>query len=121
VCFPTQAVGNIWTSTFGQGWFYESRAWANQLLAGTWWEASLTPGSTYNITFQVTDLNGRAKLWVGGRTIDINRKGWHSYDFQVWKDGPRKMAFTTASRNTTLGARAIWVTRKSGSASGSSS
>src|SRR5690606_433641 len=47
-CFPTQALGNIWKSTFGQGWFYESRAWADQVLAGTWWEASLTPGNTYN-------------------------------------------------------------------------
>lgn len=121
-CFPTQALGNIWTSTFGQGWFYESRAWKDQVLAGTWWEESLKPGRTYNITFRVTDLNGRAKLWVGGRSaIDINRKGWHSYDFKVWNGGPRKMAFTTARRNTTLGVKEIWVTRKSGSGSASRS
>ena len=116
LCFPPQAMGNIWESTFGQRWFHESRAWANQTLSGTWWESSLTPGETYKITFEVNHLSGRANLFVGERNvIDINRTGWHSYDFNIWEGGERRMMFTTRSNNTTMGVRNISVTPKWGS------
>lgn len=107
---------NIWKATFGQAWFWESRSSANQAIAGTWWEASLTPGATYQISFEVNHLSGSAGLYVGGRSrIGINRTGWHSYEFNIWKDGPRKMMFTSGSNNMTLGVRKIVVKRKWGS------
>ncbi len=106
------AEDNIWQSTFGQGWFYESRAWSGQTLAGTWWEASLTPGHSYRISFQVQNLNGKVGLFVGNREmLTLDHTGWYSYDFKVWDGGQRRLMFTTQSRDVTAGVNQIVVKR----------
>ena len=116
------AAENIWQSTFGQRWFWESRSWSGQQIAGTWWESSLTPGNTYQISFDVNHLDGAVGLFVGARKmIRIDRKGWHSYDFEIWQGGNRHLIFTAARNNTTAGINKISVRRKWGGDSGTSS
>jgi hypothetical protein len=116
------AAENLWQSTFGQKWFFESRAWANQQLAGTWWESALSPGNTYQISFEVNHLKGVAGLFVGERKmITIDRKGWHAYDFKIWQGSERRMMFTTLRKDMTVGINNITVRRKWGDTSGSGS
>lgn len=113
---------NVWQSTFGQRWFYESRSWSGQQLAGTWWESSLNPGTTYEISFEVNHLSGAAGLHVGERPmIRIDREGWHSYDFKVWQGSKRRLMFTAQGRDVTAGIGKITVKPKWASSTASSS
>lgn len=108
------ATANVWQSTFGQPWFYESRSGAGQPLAGTWWESSLAPGNTYRIRFEVNQLKGRAALLLGEQRMPIEREGWHSYEFRIRQGGKRRLMFVTRRNNTTLGVRKISVLPASG-------
>ena len=107
------ATENIWQSTFGQRWFYEVRSWPNQVLAGTWWESSLTPGNTYNITFNVNNLRGKVGLLVGDNpAVIVDRKGLHSFDFHVSEGGKRRIIFRSRSDNVMAAVNQISVTRR---------
>jgi hypothetical protein len=117
---PAAAAEDVWQATVGQNWFYESRGWADQQLAGTWWARALTPGNTYKISFEVEHVNGAVGLFVGNRgMVTVNRKGWHSYDFNIWQGGERRLIFTTLGRNVTAGIKKITVTPKWGGSGGS--
>jgi hypothetical protein len=110
---PTRAAGNIWQSSFGQGWFYEARSFPGEILAGTWWESSLSPGTTYNITFNVKSLKGRIALLVGNNpAIAINNPGSYSFDFNISQGGKRRMLFQTSSSDVAASINNITVTPK---------
>lgn len=116
---------NIWVSTFGQGWFHETRANSGQLLAGTWYEHSLEPGRTYRIEFTVNDIRGRMSLLVGDNpAVTINSRGDYSYDFRISENGNRRMLFRTQSDNVMSSVSGIavnprWSSTTTTSSSGS--
>ncbi len=113
VSTPTFAADNIWQATFGQSWFYEVRSWSGEILAGTWWESSLTPGNTYRVTFDVQTLRGKAALLVGDHpAIAIDHTGSYAYDFYVSDGGKRRLVFRTASSDVLASVNHISVTRQ---------
>lgn len=107
------AAANVWQSTFGQAWFYESRSTSGEMLAGTWWESSLNPGNTYTIRFNVKSLRGRMALLVGNDpAIPIDKAGSYSFDFNISQNGKRRMLFQSAGSNVTASVNSISVTPK---------
>ncbi len=110
---PALAADNIWQDTFGQGWFYEVRSSSGQMLAGTWWEALLSPGNTYNISFDVQNVSGNAALLVGDNpAATINHKGHYSYDFNISNRSKRRIAFISQGNDVMASVSNISVTRK---------
>lgn len=112
ITVPLNAAANIWQATFGQQWFYEVRAAGGENLAGTWWESSLEPGKTYDISFQVTGLRGRIGLFAGGNDpITVDRPGPYAFQFAIPEDGSkRRMMFMSLSEDVAAGVRKISVT-----------
>jgi hypothetical protein len=115
---PTRAAENVWQSTFGQAWFYEVRSYPEEVLAGTWWEQSLSPGNTYNIRFNVKSLKGKMGLLVGNNAaVTISQAGSYSFDFHISSTGKRRMLFKTLSSNVLASVNSIQVAKKSTSTS----
>lgn len=113
ISIPVTSLANIWADSIGQQWFYEVRTTANETLAGTWWEASLEPGKTYNISFDITSLNGKIGLFVGDLpVISISKTGSQSFDFAVTSGGKRRMIFRTLSTNVVAAVSKISVTER---------
>lgn len=111
--FPAQARADIWKSTFGQKWFYESAA-GGQALAGTWWEGSLQPGTTYRISFRVKQIKGTVGLFVGAQSVkQIKRTGRFSFEFPA-RDQKRRMIFTALNGWAMADVTEISVVRSSG-------
>jgi hypothetical protein len=111
----SQALGadNLWQSTFGQRWFYEVRSYPGEVLAGTWWEHSLTPGKTYQITFNVKRVQGRMGLLVGNNpVVSITTPGSYSFDFNISEGGKRRIIFQTLSNDVVAGVDTISVSPK---------
>lgn len=113
---------NLWQSSFGQRWFYESGS-AGDVLAGSWWESSLTPGATYQITFDVNAVRGNMVLLIGNEdAIRIDAPGSYSYDFNITENGRRRLLFQARSSDAMGSVAEISVSRRWtwGSDSGSS-
>ena len=109
----TLAADNIWQSTFGQRWFYEVRSYSGEVLAGTWWESSLTPGNTYQITFNVKNVQGKIGLLVGNNAVvSIDNPGDYSFDFNVSEGGKRRIIFKTLSNDVVASVNGIAVSPK---------
>lgn len=108
--FKALATDNLWINTFGQQWFYEARSYAGQVLAGTWWESSLTPGSTYRMSFEVRSLQGELGVYLGGDTpVTIDSPGQYSFDFSIAEGGKRRLIFRAASQDVVAGVGEISV------------
>src|SRR5690606_31138168 len=105
-------------------WFYEIRPWPDQVLAGTWWEQSLTPGRTYRITFNVESRRGKFGVLLGDNPIiPIERTGSHSFDFHISEGGKRQMVFRTMGAGvmaavTRISVRQVSAAQRSGSGGG---
>jgi hypothetical protein len=113
VLMPVATFANIWVDSVGQRWFYEARSGANQTLAGVWWEGSFEPGKSYNISFNVTSLQGTIGVLVGDSPmISISSTGMNSYDFVVIEGGKRNMIFRTLSSNVVAAVSSITVTER---------
>ncbi|HEX7034849.1 MAG TPA: hypothetical protein VF210_03710 [Pseudomonadales bacterium] len=116
--------GNIWLNRFGQAWFYETSAVSGQLLAGTLWEAALTPANTYTMTFRVKALRGGVGLLIGDLPmIEITQTGTYSYDFPISETGARRLAFQSIGSNVAVSVSNIsvakrWTAPETGSRSG---
>lgn len=112
---PLSSWANVWQDSFGQRWFYEVRSTAGETMAGTWWESSLEPGSTYTISFDVKKLQGEMNLRVGGApAIAITNEGRKSFDFAVTEGGKRHLIFLSATSDVAASVGEISVTRQGG-------
>ena len=115
----SDATDNIWQATFGQRWFYEVRSYPNEVLAGTWWESALTPGTTYNISFDVDNLQGEMAVLVGDNAaVKISKPGSYSYNFRITETGKRRMLFRTESTDVQAGVSSIVVSKSTSTSSG---
>lgn len=117
--FSAQALAaNIWQSTFGQTWFYEFRTDPWDVLSGTWWEASLNPGETYRISFNVKWVKGRMDLLVGdNQAVPITAPGDYTVDFYIRSGGKRRVVFVAAGRDVGAAVHRISVSPKGSTAS----
>lgn len=104
---------NLWESTFGQRWFYEVRSSPGEVVAGTWWEHSLTPGKTYRISFDVKKVQGKMGLLVGNNpAVTIGQPGSYSFDFNISEGGKRRMIFKALSSDVVASVVGIAVTER---------
>ncbi len=107
----TRAADNIWQATFGQNWFYELRSSSGEVLAGTWWEASLTPGNTYHVSFNVESKQGKIGVLLGDNpAVTLDHTGAYAFDFYVSKSGNRRLLFQTQSGDAMAAVNRISVT-----------
>ncbi|HEX7034977.1 MAG TPA: hypothetical protein VF210_04350 [Pseudomonadales bacterium] len=106
------ATGNIWLNSFGQSWFYETGA-SGELLAGSWWESSLTPDNSYTIYFTVKALRGKVGLWVGDLPmIGITEPGDYRFDFPITQGGERRLAFQAVGGDAAVSVAGISVAKQ---------
>ncbi len=107
----TLAADDVWRSTFGQGWFYQVMSSPGELMAGTWWESSLTPGKTYDISFDVQNLRGKVALLVADNPpATVDHTGRFSFDFHVSDGGKRRIAFVSQTSDAMVSVNHISVT-----------
>ena len=119
---PAVADANIWKDSFGKQWFYRNTSSSGEIIAGTWWEADLKPGNTYEISFEVTKLTGVISLYIGNRDkVTINSTGTYTFDFPVVDGGPRRMVFIAQRSDMLSAAKEIIVVEKDGGSGGGSS
>ncbi len=110
--FPLQALGNVWLDSFGQKWFYEVRGLSGKVLAGSWYNPALAKGKSYNISFDVTSMQGRMALYAGdSEPVVIDSTGHQSINFSIAGGGKQRMVFTSSSTNVVAGVSNIVVTQ----------
>jgi hypothetical protein len=114
--FSADLLANVWRDEVGQSWFYETRQWSGEVVAGTWWADGLAPGKSYRISFEVGELRGRMALLLGDKdAITIDQPGRYAYDFYVRQDGKRRMIFRAETKNVLASVNHIDVQAESGS------